>query len=226
LRDGEDAFAAEFLALLRTHAGHKLRSSFSTRSCDSGLGFAFGAVPVFRMRSGGTGLEEQHGELFSRCFSALRTAIGHEVFTLECGDGRLRDDFAEADIASEHLREGQRVERQQQPPVVLVSLLRKTKRMGNKLGRLASAFPVKRAQWREDRTPRVARSKGSEPRVSSLGRDSRTGLSALCLGVWATRFQGHTANFGGLEAFGGWRRNDALCFRHCFLQSPGSLRAR
>jgi hypothetical protein len=29
--------------------------------------------------------------------------------------------------------------------------------------------------------------------------------------------------FGGLEAFGSGRRNDALGFRHCFLQSPGSF---
>jgi len=29
--------------------------------------------------------------------------------------------------------------------------------------------------------------------------------------------------FGGLEVFGGRRRNDALSFRHCFLQRPGSV---
>ncbi len=40
--------------------------------------------------------------------------------------------------------------------------------------------------------------------------------------VWCLGHEVHgQPPFGGLEVFGGGRRNDALGFRHCFLQSPG-----
>ena len=80
LRDGEDAFAAEFLALLRAHAGQQAEIVLLDRILPAaGLELALGAVPVQdevgRRRAG-----EQRGDLLDGA-SALRRP-GTEVFTL------------------------------------------------------------------------------------------------------------------------------------------------
>ena len=62
LRDGEDAFAAEFLALLRAHAGQQAEVVLLHRQLPAaGLEFALGAVPV-QDEIRGRGAGEQRGD--------------------------------------------------------------------------------------------------------------------------------------------------------------------
>ena len=65
LGDGEDAFPAEFLALLLTHAGQQ--TEIVLLNCDlpaAGLEFAFGAMPV-QDEVGRLGAGEQRGEFIN-----------------------------------------------------------------------------------------------------------------------------------------------------------------
>ena len=101
LRDGEDAFAAEFLALLRAHAGQQAEVVLLHRDLPAaGLEFALGAVPV-QDEIGRRGAGEQRGDFLE----ALPHFAGQgRGLHLECGVVVAVDDFAEADFASERFR--------------------------------------------------------------------------------------------------------------------------
>ena len=163
LRDGEDAFAAEFLALLRAHAGQQAEVVLLHRELPAaGLEFALGAVPV-QDEIGRRGAGEQRGD-FPEAFPHFAgqgqvctfvTRAGLQLFRFVVFPPFVQptrssisflsavaevavDDFAEADGASEHFGEHERIERQQQL-VVLGELVAVDETDGNELRRLAPA---------------------------------------------------------------------------------------
>jgi hypothetical protein len=127
------------------------------------------------------------------------------------------NDFAKADLASKHLGENQRVERQQQP-VVLGKLVAEYETDGNQLCRLAPAF-------------RRHALHGVKPGLQELFGARTSDLPRLCIRprladiavhcVWCLSHEVHgQPPFSGLEAFGSGWRNNPLGFRHRLLQLP------
>ena len=162
------------------------------------------------------GVGQQYGEFLK--------ALPH--FTGQCRGLHLEggvvvavDDFAEADCASEHFGENHRVERQQQP-VFLGELVAEYETDGNKLGRLA---PALRRHTLDSMKTGLQELFGA--RTTKFGRFFiRRSLANLAVRwpIWYLKREVHSQPpFSGLEVFGGERRNDALDFRHRFLQSPG-----
>ena len=126
LRDGEDAFAAEFLALLRAHAGQQaevvlLHGDLPTTR----LELALGAVPI-QDKVGRRGAGEQRGDFLQVLPHLAGQGRG---LHLERGVVVAVNDFAEADFAPEQFGKHERIEGQQQL-VVFAQLVVKMKRMG------------------------------------------------------------------------------------------------
>ena len=133
LRDGKDALAAEFQALLRAHAGQQAEVVRLQRLLPAtALEFALGAVAV-QDEIGRCGTGEERGDFLK----ALPHLAGQgKGLHLERGVVVAVDDFAEAHFASEHFGKHERIERQQQL-VVRGELVAEDETNGNELRRLA-----------------------------------------------------------------------------------------
>ena len=134
--DGENAFVAKFLALLRAHAGQQTEVVLLNRNLPAArLKFTLGAVPVqnqIRRRWAG----KQCREFLNPFPHVARQCRGLHLLR---GVVIAVDDFAEADLTSDHLGEDKRIKRQQQF-FVLAELVGEDETDGDELGGLAPAF--------------------------------------------------------------------------------------
>ena len=118
------------------HAGQQAEVVLLDRHLPAaGLELALGAVPVQdevgRRRAG-----EQRGHLLDALSHFASQGRG---LHLECGVVVAVNDFAEADLASEHLRSSTSASNASSRPVVLGELVAEDETDGNELGRLAPA---------------------------------------------------------------------------------------
>ena len=132
LRDGEDAFAAEFVTFLRAHVGQQTEVVLLNRDFSAaGLEFALGAVPV-QDEVGRLGAGEERGDFLDTLPHFASQGCG---LPLERGVVVAVDDFAEADFASEYFGKHERIEGQQQL-VVRGELVAEDETNRNELSRL------------------------------------------------------------------------------------------
>ena len=136
LRDGEDAFVAEFLAFLCAHACKQAKVVLFNRNFSAAcLEFTLGAVPVQNeIRRSRT--RQQRGD-FGEPFPYF-AGQGRDL-DLQCGITIAVNDLANGNLTPQHHRKRKGVEGQQQA-VVLVELVEEYETDRDELGRLAPTF--------------------------------------------------------------------------------------
>ena len=130
LRDGEDAFAAEFLAFFSAHCGQQTEVIlFDCFLPAASMEFTLGTMPVQDQIGWG-----RVGQQCGNSIQSLSHFAGQaKCFHLQRGRIVAMSDFAEADSASEYFGEHKRIERQQQL-FVLAEFVGVHKTDGDELG--------------------------------------------------------------------------------------------